>query len=326
MNSKHPLISVIIPTYNSSTYISKSLQELDKQKYDNYEVIIVNDGSHDNTLVILNEVAANNSRLKVINKDNGGVSSARNMGLLHARGEFITFLDDDDRIDPEFLFKMYARLNETRSNAVYCGMYRAYDDALKEDVKVVSSFDSGLILYKFLTGEICFHLGCLLIRRNFIEEHSLYFDEHLRIGEDLLYIYNLLSICPVQYIAEYMYYYVCRPGSVMNAKRDSAHYQHEAYAHEIIRDVISQKYFYTDRDDVHSFLLVNSIRHKIRYMWKLLLLGDLNLLTEEISKNRELFDNAKCHNFFDRKTKVKIKLLKAENIFLWKIIRLINKR
>lgn len=326
MNSNSPLISVIIPTYNSSGYILKTLQELEKQTYENFEAVIINDGSDDNTLMILKAEASKNNRLKVVEKENGGVSSARNAGLKHAQGEFITFLDDDDRIEPDFLFKMYSRQYETGADAVYCGMYRAYDGSDKGNVRITSSFDTGMLLYKFLIGRVSFHLGCLMINRKYIEDHDLYFDERLRIGEDLLYIYKLLSLCKMISIPEYMYYYVCRSGSVMNAKRDSLHYQHEAYAHELIRDEIIYNYAESDREEVCSFLLVSAARHKIRYLWKLLLLGDFNLLSTEVEANNIILNECKYHQTFDKKTKKRARLLKTRSVLLWRLIRIVNRK
>lgn len=326
MNSESPLVSIIMPTYNSSAYILNSLQELEKQTYNNVEIIIVNDGSKDNTLDLLQTIAEKNPQLRVVDKKNGGVSSARNAGIHAARGEFVAFLDDDDRLEPDFILKMYTRQRETNADAVYCGMYRAYEDSRRGNVKISCEFESGFLLYKFLTGEINFHIGCLFVRREYIEKHSLYFNENLRIGEDMLYIYMLLSICKMQSVAEYMYHYVYRAGSVMNARRDSQHYQHEAYAHDVIRDVISEKYTLDDRQDVVSFLCISADGHKIRYMWKLLSLGEFELLSAEIKNNEALLNNSTRLSVLDKKTIRKAKLIKTNSKLIWSAIRLINKK
>ena len=105
MSNDYPLVSIIIPTYNSSDYITETLTKLEKQTYPNFEIVIVNDGSKDNTSNVLREYGLTHSRLIIINKENGGVSSARNTGIRKAQGQFICFMDDDDEIDPNYLLK-----------------------------------------------------------------------------------------------------------------------------------------------------------------------------------------------------------------------------
>ncbi|EJA7569580.1 glycosyltransferase family 2 protein, partial [Escherichia coli] len=102
MSNDYPLVSIIIPTYNSSDYITETLTKLEKQTYPNFEIVIVNDGSKDNTSNVLREYGLTHSRLIIINKENGGVSSARNTGIRKAQGQFICFMDDDDEIDPNY--------------------------------------------------------------------------------------------------------------------------------------------------------------------------------------------------------------------------------
>lgn len=123
MSNDYPLVSIIIPTYNSSDYITETLTKLEKQTYPNFEIVIVNDGSKDNTSNVLREYVLTHSRLIIINKENGGVSSARNTGIRKAQGQFICFMDDDDEIDPNYLLKMYSRQHETGGDAIYCGLY-----------------------------------------------------------------------------------------------------------------------------------------------------------------------------------------------------------
>ncbi|END7464824.1 glycosyltransferase family 2 protein, partial [Escherichia coli] len=104
-------------------YITETLTKLEKQTYPNFEIVIVNDGSKDNTSNVLREYGLTHSRLIIINKENGGVSSARNTGIRKAQGQFICFMDDDDEIDPNYLLKMHSRQHETGGDAIYCGLY-----------------------------------------------------------------------------------------------------------------------------------------------------------------------------------------------------------
>ena len=94
-----PKVSIIVPLFNKSKYIAATLESILQQKFDDYEVIIINDGSTDESPQIVEEYAEKDHRICLINIPNGGVSNARNVGLKYARGEWIQFLDGDDLID-----------------------------------------------------------------------------------------------------------------------------------------------------------------------------------------------------------------------------------
>ena len=94
------LISIIVPVYNVSEYLPRCLDSLINQTYKNIEIILVNDGSTDNSLEICKKYAEKDLRIKVIDKENGGISSARNTGIAEASGEWIGFVDSDDYIEP----------------------------------------------------------------------------------------------------------------------------------------------------------------------------------------------------------------------------------
>lgn len=113
----HPLISVVIPCYNDGIYLPETLAHLKKQRLKDFEIIIVNDGSTDETtLKILKELDAGN--ITVLHKENGRMSSARNYGVKHARGTYIAALDADDYFDPSFFDKAVAILNTDKNIAV----------------------------------------------------------------------------------------------------------------------------------------------------------------------------------------------------------------
>ena len=100
---KANLISVIMPVYNASRYLHDTVNCLLAQKNKNFELILIDDGSNDNSYDICKEFATKDSRIIVLHKSNGGVSSARNLGLQEAKGNFVTFIDSDDIIDSDFL-------------------------------------------------------------------------------------------------------------------------------------------------------------------------------------------------------------------------------
>ena len=107
---KSPLISVIVPVYKVEKYLPACLDSLLAQTYRNFELIVVNDGSPDDCWQIMQRYAAQDARVRIFNKENGGVSSARNFGLDVARGEYIGFVDSDDFVLPQYLEWLYDAL------------------------------------------------------------------------------------------------------------------------------------------------------------------------------------------------------------------------
>ena len=104
------LISVIVPVYNVEKYLNKCIDSIINQTYKNLEIILVDDGSQDSSGKICDEYTKKDNRIKVIHKENGGVSSARNIGLNNATGEWIAFIDADDWVDEEYLQTLFNRI------------------------------------------------------------------------------------------------------------------------------------------------------------------------------------------------------------------------
>lgn len=104
-----PLISVIVPVYNVEEYLTKCIDSIINQTYTNLEIILVDDGSTDRSLKICNEYLQKDARVKVIHKENGGVTSARKAGLLQAAGEYVTYVDGDDWLERDAYSVIYER-------------------------------------------------------------------------------------------------------------------------------------------------------------------------------------------------------------------------
>ena len=115
-----PLISVIIPVYKVEAYLTACVESVLAQTYQNFEIILVDDGSPDNCPQMCDEFAARDSRIRVIHKPNGGLSSARNAGIDGAKGEYLAFLDSDDLWTPLFLERLYQAIGETGADLAVC--------------------------------------------------------------------------------------------------------------------------------------------------------------------------------------------------------------
>ena len=122
------LVSVIIPAYNIEDYIGRCLDSIISQTYKNLEIIVVDDGSRDHTGEILDNYAKKDRRIKVIHKENGGVSSARNKGIEAAEGDYIGFIDGDDLIEPEMYKTLVDLLEEENADIAHCGYQMVFPD------------------------------------------------------------------------------------------------------------------------------------------------------------------------------------------------------
>ena len=118
-----PFLSVIVPVYNVESYLSRCVDSILVQKVDGMEIILVNDGSRDSSGTICDEYARKDSRIRVLHKENGGLSSARNAGLDICRGEYIAFVDSDDWIEPDAYEKMLKTAKELDVKLVCGGRY-----------------------------------------------------------------------------------------------------------------------------------------------------------------------------------------------------------
>ena len=107
------MISIIIPAYNAGDYLANTIESVFNQTYPDFELLLIDDGSTDHTHEIVQAFQSKDNRIKYYYKPNGGVSSARNLGIKKARGEYFTFLDSDDTYEPAFLEKMFCQIKQT---------------------------------------------------------------------------------------------------------------------------------------------------------------------------------------------------------------------
>lgn len=133
MNNYHDLISVIVPVYNVEKYLKKCVNSILVQTYPNIEIILVDDGSTDDSGAICDSIALVDKRIRVIHKENGGLSDARNSGISIASGKYITFVDSDDRISPDMISILHEVIISTKSDFSQCQYYFEYENGKIEE-------------------------------------------------------------------------------------------------------------------------------------------------------------------------------------------------
>lgn len=219
-------LSIIIPIYNTEAYLPRCIDSILSQSFTDYELILIDDGSIDNSGAICDNYAQQDNRIKVFHQKNGGLSSARNTGLDHAQGEWIYFVDSDDELKLNGL----QTLVDCISDDVDCvmGGYEQYDldgnlieTEKKHETLTLSKQDSLLVLFPEHTI-IYSYLGYVwnrLFRNQIIQEYSLRFDTSIRIKEDSLFVTEYLckSNGKTRFTTTPVYKYIAQKNSEMNS-------------------------------------------------------------------------------------------------------------
>lgn len=185
---KNPLISVIIPTYNFSKYIVKCIESIQAQDYTNIEIIIINDGSTDNTQEILDHLQSKDPNLKIINKKNEGVSIARNVGIENAKGEYIVFVDGDDYLSKDAISYLTSLVVSTSSDfgvSTKCFTKEKEFQVEKEDMDILTPNDAVALL---LSPALI--VGCWnkIFKKSLLIQNNIRFNPELFYGEGLRFI------------------------------------------------------------------------------------------------------------------------------------------
>jgi len=182
-------VSIIIPVYNGAQYLQRCLDSLSNQAYENIEIIIINDGSIDNTETICTNYAQKEPRAKVVNKDNQGVSTARNLGLSLASGDYIYFVDADDYVLLEGIQGMVQKATQSCADLIVAGYYVAYNEDQKR-VAVQVSPQSNDFLCSILSGGNHSALWNKLLKKELLAD--IRFPTDIRYMEDKVLVSQLL--------------------------------------------------------------------------------------------------------------------------------------
>lgn len=215
-----PLISVIIPIYNVEPYLHRCVDSVLAQTYRNIEIILVDDGSPDNCPAICDEYAEKDSRVKVIHKENGGVSSARNAGLDIAKGDYIGFVDSDDWIEPDMYEVLYSAIQNTGADIASIVVNTGDTQPIKKgNVKLFTSSEALKEVCKPQIG-LPVSVWSKLSKAELFE--NIRFSNEITIGEDKLINGKLyLKSCSIAYQPYACYHYFYREGSAMSGYRES---------------------------------------------------------------------------------------------------------
>lgn len=238
-------ISVIVPIYNVDNYINKCVNSIVSQTiYEKLEILLIDDGSTDNSGIICDEFAKKFTNINVIHQKNQGVSIARNTGLDNATGKYIAFVDADDYVDADFFEKMLILAEQNQSDIVVFDYFLEFDSGKllkKRKTTEPKEWDNKNAIIDFLSGEnIGVNLFDKLFNKKCIGEKR--FNPQIAIGEDLYFIFLcLLDAKKTNAKFEAGYYYLQRDGSAMNSKFTKKYFDVVNVSNDILK-IISEKY------------------------------------------------------------------------------------
>lgn len=266
------LVSVVVPVYNAETTIEKCIRSIQNQTYKNIEIIVVNDGSIDNTLSICKNLQIDDTRIYIINQNNYGPSKARNNGIDASNGEFVIFVDSDDWIEKECIEiavntaiienadivlwnLIFEKNNKSMINTPLKGSKRIIEK--KEKTNIINM----MLCYKSenenmsnlsITGPVC-----KLFRKNCL--NTCRFPENLNLGEDMVFLIDLIpSINKIVYLNEYFYHVNVRYNSLSHSFSEDYPMRKAEFVNTVLQEIahININFQFIDKFIYNNYLTV----------------------------------------------------------------------
>lgn len=217
LNTTYPLISVIVPVYNTAPYLERCFNCLRKQSYSNLEVVLVDDGSSDESGKMCDQIATEDSRFKVFHIANRGASLARKLGLEHATGEFVSFVDSDDYIASDYIEQLYSLIEKYHVNISACRVQRVYsgDSTPMTDARNSTLLEFEQLMPRYFKYEF-WGFPAKVYRKSIFDRISF---PTATLSEDYLVMAQLfLQERQMAYTDSPLYYYEYHEGSLSHLK------------------------------------------------------------------------------------------------------------
>lgn len=309
-----PEVSVIVPVYNVEKYLGKCLNSLVNQTLENIEIIIVNDGTKDNSEEIIKKfIDKYPQKIVYLKKENGGLSDARNYGIPYAKGEYIAFLDSDDYVEKDMYKEMYELAKKENSDMVECDFLWEYPNKIREDIGQVYNGK------KEMLEKVRVVAWNKLIRRSILEKTQIQFPKGLRY-EDVEFTYKLIPhLNKVSFLKKPYIHYIQRENSISNVQNERTK---EIF--EVLDNVINyykKNNFYDEYKDeleyVYTrYLLCSSLLRMVKIKDKEIRKNMLKITWENLNTK---FPNCKKNKILKRNKTLKDRYMKSVNKFTYKI-------
>lgn len=322
-------ISVIIPVYNSEKHLNKCIDSVLAQTYENFELLLINDGSKDSSGTICDTYAVKDNRVRVFHKENGGASSARNLGINSSKGEYICFVDSDDYVDKDYLnnFMEIEYLKTDKSVFIIQGLKYEIQGSIIKYINFKDGYYNQSNFSELIKDNKIMYYGypfCKLYRKQIIENYSVRFNEKIHFSEDLLFMLEYLKyVDNVKTLSFHDYHYCI--DSVNSLSKSHNPFESEYLCFQNIKYEIEENQIIHNIDKIaiseinlfiNKFLWrsINSMyrkKYKINRKNRLLNLRKISLVNSEFiefypNKGVHFFEKLSCFffnnkmfNFFD---------------------------
>lgn len=308
-------VSVIVPVYNVELYIRECILSIINQTFKDFEVVIVNDGSTDNSIKNIEDIINTYNNVILINKENGGLSSARNEGLKIAKGDYIAFVDSDDYLQPNFLKNLYEEAIKNNLDISIGGYTKKYTNSLTEiyfrDGKLFElevTTGSNFLYHEFLYQDYRMEVWSSLYKRSFLEMQNLEFINSLLHEDEHFTPQSLLKANRVKLVNSYDYMYRQRDESIMTTQPTIKHVQSLLF---ILKDFI--KKFDSEINSKNKILYTFLISHLVSAYECKIFASDITNKKESLFEIKKLQVSRiiKYNRVFNIKTRFKYLLLKG---------------
>lgn len=310
-------ISVIIPVYNVEDKLKRCLDSIKEQSFQDFEVLLIDDGSEDSSGRICDEYVNSDSRFQVFHLDNGGVSCARNYGLKKAKGNYVAFVDSDDYVEKEYLQVLYANAIKAKADIVMCGYY-LYSVTVATAQERIHTFSEGetiehptlqKVLYENIVKcetEGYFSLCNKLFSNVFIRSNDIRLREDMSFGEDMIFIMDSLKCCQkISFTRQCLYNYELGVSGLFSSYRPSF-FQDIMICYE---RMIEQTADFNQIDP--NFLELN---FKYYYYVNRHLQGIIHNERNRKKKIRHIYRNKTVQQIFERVARIDEQEIKKRNI------------
>ncbi len=298
------LVSVIVPVYNVERYIKECIESILQQTYKNIEVIVVDDGSPDKSAAIISKISKKDPRVRLITKENGGVSSARNVGLDNANGEYVVFVDADDFLAKDFVEYMLHLCDISKSDICVSKCHFENNCEKQNEIDRIEVMSSEKATAYFLSPDTIIYSPNCIIKKDFIDKHNFRFSTLLYYGEGLQFTSMIAQHCNTMTLGERKVYYYRRSNEASATTKFDIQkmYNGEKALHKIKKEITIKSDLIDNMFDLHMAMfclgaitkLINA-EQKSKYTndykrWKAILKRNTYrlILTKDVSLYRKM--------------------------------------
>ncbi len=310
-------VSVIIPIYNVESYLKCCLDSVLNQTYTNLEIIIVDDGSTDNSPIICDDYAVKDNRVTVFHLENKGAASARNFAIEKANGEYLFFVDGDDFIEPDTIEKMINLSDNGKKDIIYCDYFKYYNDNNKIYMSLIPFFGFNKKTHILaMPGPVC-----KLLKKELFIENNLFFLPGKCFEDNAIMPLVSALAKDYSYLKEAKYYYFQREGSSLNQEKYNPKWEDIFEVLDYLYQGFIDKKMFNEYKDELEFIYIEYLLHaaNLRFIAYEEGIKNIKKVTDEM-KNK--FPNWR-KNIYYKQTGLKYKIIC--NLFYYNQVSLIKK-